>query len=511
MNHLLILPFIVPLATAVLSILLRKTGYRDYLSFSGSLAYIGIVLMLSSRVISEGVQSYQAGGWAAPYGITLVADPLSVFMLLMTATVSTASNLYSWGHIKDAGKESGYYAFFHLMVAGMSGAFITGDLFNLFVMFEIVLMSSYAMVSYSGTRKSLFTSLKYVVLNLIGSSLMLVAIGGLYSVTGTLNMADMALILSEGSVNMAPVLGLVSILFCVFAIKSGLVPFHFWAPPVYTNSPAPASAMMAGISKKVGIYAIIRLYLTVFAGARVPQSSFLFAGEPIGSVLGPLIGFLASMTIIIGGTSAINRQKLEKMLSYSSIGQVGFIFIPVGIAMASGSATVLTASLVYLLGHSIAKSMLFMVSGIIERMAGTTNLEKLGGLSESSFLLSSAFFIPAFSLIGIPPLLGFFGKLTVLQAAFSAGKPLLLLVILFGSTTTLIYFGKAWLNGFFGEPVDLDASKVSRKEIFAVMILCVMIIALGINFEPVYRLAKMSAESALNPETYIQTVMEGLE
>jgi multicomponent Na+:H+ antiporter subunit D len=396
------------------------------------------------------------------------------------------------------------------MLGGMSGAFLTGDLFNLFVMFEIVLMSSYAMVSYSGTRESLFTSLKYVVLNLIGSSLMLVAIGGLYSVTGTLNMADMALILSEGSVNTAPVLGLSAILFCVFAIKSGLVPFHFWAPPVYSNSPPPAAAMMAAISKKVGIYAVIRLYFTVFSQASIPQTAAILAGKPVTHFIAPVILVMATATIILGGISAINRKNLDKMLSYSSVGQVGFIFIPVGLAMLNPSKMAIAASLIYLMSHSLSKSSLFMVSGLVEKITGETDLEEINGLSETSGFISAAYFISAFSLVGIPPLLGFFGKFSVLRASIMSGNQMAILVVLFGSLMTLTYFGKSWLKAFFGEPEEYSLEPVSRLEILAVLFLAVEIIFLGLNLEPLYGIAEAAAGNVVNPETYITSVMEGV-
>jgi len=410
MTQTVILPFMAALVTAVVSILARKWKYRDHLSLIGSIIYLAAVTVLNSKILTEGSFTYQAGGWPAPFGVTFVADPLSGLMLLITAAVSLAVNLYSWGYIGERGKQAGYYVFFHFMVAGMTGAFTTGDLFNLFVMFEIVLMSSYAMVSYRGTKKSLFTTLKYVVLNIIGSSLMLVAIGGLYSVTGTLNMARMAEILSTGSVNMFPVLGLASILFCVFALKSGLAPFHFWAPPVYSNSPPPAAAMMAGLSKKVGIYAVIRLYLTVFSTAKVPGTAPFYAGRPVNEFISVLMFVTATVTIFLGGISAINRDRINKLLSYSSVGQVGFIFIPMAIAAVSGSQAALSAALVYIVGHALAKPSLFMISGIIKEITGTTDIRSLGGISESSFLISGAFFISAFSLVGVPPLVGFFGK-----------------------------------------------------------------------------------------------------
>ena len=503
----IIYPILVPLLTAILSILLRnKPKIRDYTSLAGSTTYLLIVGAFASKVLSQGAVSYQAGGWPAPFGITLVADSLSVLMLLLTAVIAFATNLYSWGYIEDKGKDSGYYAFLHFMITGMSGAFITGDIFNLFVMFELVLMSSYALVAYSGGKESLFISMKYVVLNLIGSSLMLVAIGGLYSVTGTLNMADMAQILSQSPETTAPVLGLSIILFCVFAIKSGLVPFHFWAPPVYSNSPPPASALMAGISKKVGIYAVIRLYITVFSQAKVPGTAILYAGKPITDVLGILIGVIAALTVLVGGIGGINRGRLDKLLSYSSIGQIGFIYIPITVAMITGSQAALTAALIYVISHAISKPALFMISGLIEKGTGTLKLEELGGLSEQSFGISAAFFISAFSLVGIPPLLGFFAKFLAFKSTITS-MPLIGSVLIIGAFTTLIYTSSAWLKAFFGKPVEFDNSAMSKKEQISIMFLTVLIILLGLQFNLVYEITESAANAAFNTENYVQLVL----
>lgn len=506
-----ILPLLIPLITAVISIATRKNKLRDYVSFAGSLAYLVTVSVITNTVLTQGPITYQAGGWAAPYGITFIIDPLAVFMLLITAIVALVSNLYSWSYIQAEGKESGYYVFLNFMIAGMSGAFTTGDIFNLFVMFEIVLMSSYALISFKGTKESLFSSFKYVVLNLVGSSLMLVAIGGIYSVTGTLNMADMAVIFSQNSVNTAPVLGLSLILLCVFSIKTGLVPFHFWAPPVYTNSPAPASAMMAGISKKVGVYAIIRLYITVFSRATIPQSASLLAGKPVSLVAGYLLVALGSATILVGGLSAINRERLDQLLSYSSVGQIGFIAVPIGLSIIYNSPNALLAALIYLLGHSLAKPALFMLSGVIENAAGTTKIIELGGLSEKSFLLTAAFFISAFSLVGIPPLLGFFGKMLVFETAIENGVFLILGILLLGALTSLIYFGKSFVEILFGEPVEFDEASLDWKQVIALMTLVVLTLVLGFNFELMYRFADHAASSAFNTEVYTQIILGDVE
>ncbi len=506
MTQLTILPIILPLITAVLSIIARENRFRDFISISGSIAYFILIISIASKVLAQGTVTYQAGGWPAPFGVTFIVDSLSLFMLLITATVSLAANLYSVSHIDSVGKASGFYAFFHFMVMGMSGAFITGDIFNLFVMLEITLMSSYAMVAYTGTKESLFTSLKYVVLNLLGSSIMLIAIGGLYSVTGTLNMADLALTLSKPQAATVPAIGLISLLFSVFALKSGLVPFHFWAPAVYSNSPPPAAAMMAGVSKKVGIYAVIRLYITVFSEASTPENALILPSEPVTLFIGFTALLLGAATVLLGGISAVNRNKLEEMLSYSSIGQVGFIFIPLAFALIYSSQAALVAALIYILSHSLAKPALFMISGTIEEVTGTTELEELGGLSERSFALAAAFFISAFSLVGIPPLLGFFGKMLVFQTAVAQQNFIILTVLLIGAISSLIYFGKAWLSVFFGEPVEL-VEEMPWLQVFAVTFLAALILTLGAGFEPVYDLALDAAEAAFDTEVYIDTVL----
>ncbi len=506
MTQLTILPIILPLLTAVLSIIARENRFRDYISLTGSLAYFILIISIASKVISQGTVTYQAGGWPAPFGVTFIVDSLSLFMLLITAVVSLAANLYSISYIGNEGKESGFYAFFHFMVMGMSGAFITGDIFNLFVMLEITLMSSYAMVAYTGTKESLFTSLKYVVLNLVGSSIMLIAIGGIYSISGTLNMADLALTLSKPGAATVPVLGLISLLFSVFAIKSGLVPFHFWAPAVYSNSPPPAAAMMAGISKKVGIYAVIRLYITVFSEASIPENALILGGEPATVFIGFIALLLGVCTVIIGGISAINRDKLDELLSYSSVGQVGFIFVPLALALIYSSEAALVASLIYILSHSLAKPALFMISGIIEEVTETTELDELGGLSEASFALSAAFFISAFSLVGIPPLLGFFGKMLVFKTAVVQQQFHVLIVLVIGAVSSLLYFGEAWLSVFFGEPVEL-VEQMPCLQVFAVTFLAALVLTLGIGFEPVYDLASEAAEAAFSTEVYIDTVL----
>jgi len=256
----------------------------------------------------------------------------------MAAGVGIASILFSVRYITPENQRVYYHPLFHLLLAGVTGAFLTGDLFNLFVWFEVMLIVSYVFVAFYGTDYATAASFRYLVMNVFGSALMLVAIGGLYATTGTLNMADMARRLATPDaygIDPAPVVGLSALLLAVFALKSGLVPFQFWVPAAYTAAPTPVTAMFAGVTKKVGIYAIIRLYFTVFATASVPVDLLgTTAASPL-AFLAPVLGAMGVASIVVGGFGAVGQDRLESVFAYSSIGQVGFIAVPVAIAAAA--------------------------------------------------------------------------------------------------------------------------------------------------------------------------------
>ncbi|MFC6726271.1 complex I subunit 5 family protein, partial [Halobium palmae] len=280
---------------------------------------------------------YQVSGWPAPFGIVLVADPLAAFMLGMAALVSLCGLVYSTLYVTSYGQKLSFHPLYHFMLAGVSGSFLTGDVFNLFVWFEVMLMSSYILVLFYSGPEHTRAALNYVVVNLLGSAVMLLAIGGLYSTTGTLNMADMARRLAnpaEFGVAVAPVLGLAAVLLSVFALKAGLVPFQFWVPAAYRAAPAPVTAVLAGVVKKVGVYAVVRLYFTVFAAGTLPGIDLPGFADGEASFLaffGPILFAMAAASILFGGFGALGRDDVDGMLAFSSIGQVGFIVLPLAV------------------------------------------------------------------------------------------------------------------------------------------------------------------------------------
>ncbi len=538
-DHVVAAPLLVALSAAVLSLVTRRFGrLQRGLSLVGGLVYLAASVVLFRRVVEDGTLTYQVGKWSAPYGISLVADPLATFMLVLAATVSLAALAFSVLYVDEASQRLSYHALYHFMLVGVTGSFLTGDLFNLFVWFEVMLMASYALVVFYGGAEHTRAALQYVVLNLVAGALMLVAVGGLYAVTGTLNMAQMSqrLAAAEGAAAL-PALGLSAVLFAVFALKTGLVPFQWWVPAAYKAAPAPVSAMLAAVVKKVGVYAIIRLYFTVFAGLTIPGGLGLpgFSGTTLLSFYGPVLFVLAVASILLGGLGAVARDHLDEVLAYSSIGQVGFVVLPVAVAAtvpAAATAAVpglaepisvralgLAAALVYSLNHAVGKGALFLAAGTVETMTGTKDLRKLGGLTGAVPTLSFGVFVGGLGLIGIPPLSGFFAKFLVFDTAARAGTnggahlagvsgpELALAAALLGATLTIAYVTRMWNRGFWGATGEaVETLRPATGQAAVALALATGLLVVGVAFDPVFEAAVEAGEAALDRSGYIEAV-----
>ncbi|MFD1512205.1 complex I subunit 5 family protein [Halomarina rubra] len=525
MTDLVVAPLLVALFTAVATLPLRSARrVQQAVSVAGGVVYLVAVaaLVRAVKADGDGYLVYELSNWDAPFGITLVADDLSVLMLGLTAVVSLAALVFSVRGIPAVGQRLSYHPLYHLMVVGVTGSFLTGDIFNLFVWFEVMLMSSYVLVVFYSGPDETRAALHYAFLNLLGSAVMLLSIGGLYATTGTLNMADMAEYLAAAPASQTtPVLGLSAMLFAVFALKAGIVPFQFWVPDAYRAAPAPVAAMLAGVVKKVGIYAIVRLYFTVFAVATLPPGPF-GDNATFLAFFGPVFLLMAIGSIVVGGLGAVGREDLDGLLAYSSIGQVGFIVLPLAVAAsavpAAGTAIPgdgivtlgITAALVYSVNHGLAKSLLFFVSGALSRTLGTVRFDALGGVSERNPALAGSFFIGALALIGIPPLSGFFGKFLVFDVGARAGSWVVLGVALLGAILTIAYFTLAWARGFWGPPSDAVAgAHVDRSFVLVAAVLAVAIVVLGVGFGPLYDLSYEAARSATETQGYVDAVLGG--
>ena len=520
--HIVIAPLLIALFTAVLGLFLRRfPRIQRTASLMGALVYLGSVVLLAETVAAQSPLIYQISGWPAPFGIILVADALSVFMLGLTAIISVAVVIFSTQYMSQHAQRISYHSLYHLMIVGITGSFLTGDVFNLFVWFEVILMSSYALVAFYSGPDHTRAALQYTLLNLLGSAIMLLAIGGLYATTGTLNMADMAYRLGNPErfgIDPVPVLGLSALLFAVFALKAGLVPFQFWVPAAYRAAPAPVAAILAGVVKKVGIYAIIRLYFTVFAIALLPEGLSLpgLAGMSFLDFFGPVMFMMATMSILLGGVGAASRPDLDGLFAYSSISQIGFILLPLAVAATVPEVRALgiAATLIYMLNHGLAKSMLFLASGTVQDAVGSLQFDDLGGLAQQAPILSGSIFAGMLALVGIPPLSGFFAKLFVYRTVTNAsilggqGAVLALIVALIGSIFTIVYVTHAWNCGFWGIRSEaVRTATYSPTLVTVVAGLAVLLLIIGVGFELVLRAVEAAAEAALAREEYVNVVV----
>lgn len=524
-SQLVIAPMLIVLVAAVGTLLLgSRPRARAVVSFAGGAAYVIAVAALDWYIVlapgAPGIATYQVGGWPAPFGITLVADGLSVFMLTMVATLGIASLIFSSRILPTLDRRSYYFPLFHFLLLGVTGAFLTGDLFNMFVWFEVMLIASYVFVAYYSGPKHTRAAFWYVALNLLASAVFLLGVGGIYATTGTLNMADLARRLAEPAaygIDPTPTIGLLALLLSVFAIKAGLVPFQFWIPTAYRAAPAPIAALLAGATKKVGIYAIIRLSFTVFANAQVgvdlevPGVGTTVVGSSPLAFIGIVLFVMAASSIIIGGVGAVGHDSIEGVLAYSSIGQVGFIAMPVAIAATTTEPRLrhiaILATLVYALNHTLAKGLLFLSVGAVRDATGTSHFSDLGGLAERFPFLAAAVFVGSLALVGAPPLSGFFGKFFVFDAAAQAEALSVLILLLVGSLLTIAYMTRAWNRSFWGErtPAVEDATADS-VQIGVLVALAAVIIAVGVGFDPVYEFADAAATAALDTDGYVDAV-----
>jgi multicomponent Na+:H+ antiporter subunit D len=457
-------------------------------------------------------------GWPAPFGITLVADALAVAFLALTGVVSAAALAHA---LVDPPDGWTFHPLFAFLLAGVTGAFLTGDVFNLFVWFEVLLMASYGLVAYDGSPAATRAALRYVVLNLVGSAVMLLAIGGLYATTGTLNMADLARRLAAPAaygIDPLPALGLSGLLLSGFALKTGVVPFHFWVPAAYREAPPPVTAVLAGAVKKVGVYAICRLSLTVFAAGTVTAGPL--SGRSFVAVHGAVLVTLGGASVLVGGLNAVGAERLDGVLAHSSVGQIGFVVLPVGLAglAAGGDITGVPAAarlgvlaaVVYAVNHGLAKAALFLASGAVAGWAGTDRLADLGGLAGRSPPLAGAFLLGGLALVGVPPLTGFFGKLFVFDAALATPGAVgvaALAVALAGAGLTIVYYSRAWIAAFWGEGASpVTANTAPPRTLYVALGLAACVLVVGIAVDPLYRLADAAAGAALDTGAYVDAV-----
>ncbi len=490
-------PILIPLTSALLAMAARGHPHMvRAIGVTGAILLCGAGFGLLWAVENQGVIVLQAGNWPAPVGISLVADLLSALMVTITGIISLAVAIYSLRDVNRNLLKSHYFALFHFLLLGVNGAFLTGDLFNLFVWFEVMLLSSFVLITMEGKRQQLEGGVKYLVINLVASALFLSGIGILYGKLGTLNMADIALRLANTPdaflINSSSILLLVA-----FAIKAGMFPFFFWLPASYHTPQVAISALFAGLLTKVGVYALIRSYTLLF------NSQF--------AVMQDVLIVLAGATMITGVFGAATQFEIRKILSFHIVSQIGYMIM----GLAIGSALALAAAVFYILHHIIVKTNLFLVGGLIMRKCGTSDLARTGGLYKWAPGLALLFFIPAFSLGGIPPLSGFWAKFSVIQAGLEAEHYALVAAALLVGVLTLYSMIKIWAEAFLkAKPMDSRAPAENAPGpnlhwtlVVPCVILALLTVWIGLAGAPLLNLALATSEQLLNPEIYIEAVL----
>lgn len=500
MNLIIVLPIIIPFVFAVIMLFFWKNvKAQKFLNVIASLFSLAVSIVLLSAVNSSGIISLQVGSWQAPFGISLVADLLASIMVLITAVIGLAASVYSLGSMDEQRERFLYYPLLQFLLMGINGAFLTGDIFNLYVWFEVMLISSFVLLALGGKREQLEGAIKYVTLNLLSSAIFLAAVGILYGIVGTLNMADLARKIPL--VEQKELVTVVSFLFMVaFGIKAAVFPLFFWLPASYHTPPIAVSAIFAGLLTKVGVYALIRVFTLIF----IQDTNFTH------TVLLVIAGF----TMLTGVLGAASQNDMRKILSFHIISQIGYMIM--GLALFSPLA--IAGAIFYIIHHIIVKTNLFLVSGVVDKMKGSFELKKIGGLYKYYPLIGLLFLIPALSLAGIPPLSGFWAKFVVIKAGLEINQMFIVGLALFVGLLTLFSMTKIWNEAFWkddprgSENILVDsfaAVPVSKKVLMfsPIIILALITIVIGLNAEPFFNIANNAAAQLFNPNEYISKVL----
>ena len=391
-----------------------------------------LVLVLLSVMTLGNRAVYEMGKWKPPLGIVLVLDGLSALMLLTISVISFLAILYSARYMERYTANHKYYSLFLLMVAGMNGVVLTGDMFNLFVFMEIAAIASYALVAFGCQHEELEASFKYLVLGSVASTFILFGIALLYGLTGTLNMADIANKLTGGNL----ILFSLSLFIMGFGLKSALVPFHAWLPDAHPSAPAPISAMLSGVViKALGVYAIARIIFNVFG---------------LSSVCSDVLLLLGAISMIVGVFLAIGQWDFKRLLAYHSISQIGYVVLGIGLGTPLG----ILGGLFHLVNHAVFKSLLFLDAGSVEYAAGTRRLDEMGGLSQKMHVTGFSSMVASLSISGVPPFNGFWSKLIIIWACVEAGHPMYAFWATLVGIMTIASFMKVQRYGFLGKLGD---------------------------------------------------------
>lgn len=498
----LVLPIILPILTATLAFMVRSLpAAQRTVSVLGMAAMLVFALKLLFLVSTEGVQAAAMSNWIAPFGIVLVADLLSALLVVVAAFTGLVVALYAGAEIGPGRERQGFYPFLLIMMSGAAGAFLTGDIFNLYVWFEILLMSSFGLLVLGGEKRQIDGGVKYMTLNMISTIFFLAAIGLLYGLTGTLNMADLHLKVQE--VDDPAMLTVVAILFLLaFAIKSGLFPLFAWLPASYHTPPMVVGALFAALLTKIGVYSMIRVFTLIFTHDM--------------DVTHTIIAVLAGVTMIAGVLGAAAQTDMRRLLTFSVVSQIGFMLLGLALMTTMG----LIGTVFYMLQDIIVKAGLFLAGGLALRYsAGQSAYGRLGGLWGPKLWLALLFLVPALALAGIPPLSGFWGKFALIRAALEAEAWWLVAAALISGLVVVYVVGRLFATAFWKPAPALTAEDAEQRRaaaptcgdlalmVPAIALVALVILGLGLFADPLLALVERAAVQLLDPTAYLTAVL----
>ncbi len=488
------LPILIPFVLIISFVFIRSERLSRWLGPAGAGILIPLVVYLFTLVRKEGVLVLQMGGWEAPFGITLVVDYLSALMLMVSALIIFAIALYALRFLPQGIKLHRFFIFFFGLTMGLNGAFVTGDVFNLFVWFEVMLMSSFVLITLGRTKEQLEGGIKYLALNLVGSLLFLAGVGLLYGKTGTLNMAHLAEILKNDE--QAILMNTSAVLFFVaFGIKAAVFPLYFWLPASYHTPNITISSLFAGLLTKVGVYTFIRFF-TLF-----------FVHDP--QFWHQLLLIIAGFTMVTGGMAAAAHYEVRRILSYHIISQIGYMIMGLGIF----TPLAIAGAIFFTIHNMIAKTNTFLVSGMINKVKGTYELKDVGGLFKQNPLMAVLFVIPAFALAGVPPISGFFAKFILIKAGIENGNYVITAVAVLTGMLTLYSMIKIWNEAFLKKQPENDYAtkppeKLKFSDYLSSIILGAASILMGLFAAHFFDYTMEAANQLTNPELYIETILK---
>lgn len=495
-NHILT-PVFIHLFAAILQLIAwRKTVTQRVISVVGSFLGVLLAIRLFSKVYNDGILTMNAANWDAPFGIVFVADLLSTTLVLITSIAGFAVSIFSSTGLNRQRMLYGYFPIFHFLIMGLNGAFLTGDIFNLYVYFEVIIISSFVLMTLGGRKTQLEGAVKYMAMNILASTFFLTGIGILYGLTGSLNMADLALKIKL--VEDQTLIGITACFFLIgFSIKSAVFPLYYWLPSSYHTPPSAVAATFGGLLTKVGIYAMIRVFSLIF----VPDE---FTRD--------LLMVMAVATIITGGLGALIKTNIRKLFSYLIVCHIGFMVG--GIAMFTKVA--LMGTIFYLFHDILVKTNMFLIAGVIRQMRGNMEMKRLGGLYAEYPKISLLIAIVLFSLVGIPPLSGFWPKIYLFQEAFNQSQYFYVAGLIIGSFITMYVIAKMWAEVFWKnvpEGVEIDNKfeplPLFRKILLVlpIGILGIVTLYIGLNAEVIVKLADQIANQLMDTTPYIEAVL----